>query len=137
MLTTVGKLAIANAGVSGLTIPRVGLFTNDFAPNALSVYADFTLPTYTGYANHTAVPSAVFIPQGGDPSTALGEAVFLGPTAGAGTDVFGWFLFDNVTHAVFAFSRFDESKSLQNLLDRLAVDIIVAVSGSESFDVEN
>jgi hypothetical protein len=138
MMTKEGKLAVAALGVPGLTLPRIGIFSNNISPNENSVYADFTLATYTGYANVTPTVGAIFVSQAGDVSAPLSEAVFLGPTAGAGVDAYGWFLFDNVTHSVWACERFSAAPlSLQNLLDRLAVDIILQVNGSSVSDTEN
>lgn len=138
MLTRAGKLAIADAGFAGLTIPRIGIFTNDFNPDEFSVYADFTLAVYTGYSNATVVLSPVFVTQSGKVSSDVGDATFLGPTAGAGVDAYGWFLFDNVTHDVWACGRFDPApQSLQNLMDRLQVDEQLHIDGTDDSTVEN
>jgi len=138
MLTTKGILAVADAGFAGLTVPRVGIFTNDFTPTKASVYADFDLAVYTGYANVTPTISAVFITADGKVSVDLSDCAFLGPTADAGVDGYGWFLFDNVTHDVWACERFtDAPLSLQNLLDRVEVDAYLSVDGSTTSTVQN
>lgn len=138
MITKVGKLALADAGFAGVTLPRFGLFTNDFEPNEDSVYADFTAPVYTGYSIATVTLSPVFVTQSDQISSDVSDATFLGPTAGAGTDVYGWLLYDNVTHDVFAAARFaDGPKSLNNLLDRVQVDVTLHIDATDDVSVEN
>lgn len=123
IMTEVGDLALMAAGAAGLTVPRIGIFTNDYTPNRGSIYTNFTLATYTGYANVTPTISAPFVAQPEDAvAVAASDAVFTGPTAGAGVAAYGWFLFDNGTHDVFAAGRFDGAPlSLLNPLDRISV----------------
>ncbi len=132
IMTRAAELAIAALGFPGLTLPHMDLFSNDLTPNKNSVWADFTIPTYTGYAQVSTALSAVYVSQPSNIVTVdVAEASFIGPTAGAGTDVYGWVLSDGTTHAVWAAGRFgDAPLSENNILDKVSVDASLMIVGT-------
>lgn len=132
---------VAAGGVAGLATPRLDLVTA-FAnpPSKVSVWSDFTIPTYTGYAGPITVTlSAVYISNATQlVSTDVSDAVFNGPTSGAGATVVGWVLHDTTaTPVVYACGTFDGPLSLLLPTDRVTVDETIGLGTAVSFNVSN
>jgi len=134
-------MLLAAGGFAGLVTPKIDLFVaNSVAPSKLSVFADFTIATYTGYAGPIALTeSAVYIPHGQGPSVDLSDAIFNGPTAGAGTDVIGAVVWNGVvlTPVVYAVILFDGPLGLQLATDRVSIDETLSIAPTVGFSVSN
>ncbi len=141
LTTDAGDAALMAAGAPGLTTPRLDLFTA-ISPDLSksSVWADFTIPVFTGYAGPVTVTvSAAYISsETGLLSVDISDAVFNGPSAGAGVDVVGWVLHDTTgTPVVYAAGMFDGPLSLQEALDRVTVDEKLGMGITVNFFADN
>ncbi len=132
VMSRAAELLVAASGFAGLLTPKIDLFTNDFLPLETSVLADFTLATYTGYVQGTGTLSAVYVSQPDNLVSVDALPVhFVGPTAGAGVDAFGWVMYDGTGPGIYAAGRFDTPpKGLVNLLDKVSVAIELHLAGS-------
>jgi hypothetical protein len=132
---------IGASGFTGLVTPRLDLFTAiGTAPNKHSVWSDLTIAAFTGYGGPITVTlSAAYISNKNQQlSIDVSDAIFNGPSAGAGVDVIGWVLHDTSgTPVVYALGLFDGPLALQVATDRVTVDETVGMSTTPSFSVSN
>jgi hypothetical protein len=132
---------VAASGFPGLATPRIDLITAaGVPPNKRSVWADFTIAAFTGYAGPlTPTVSAVYIPQSTLlVSVDLSDCVFNGPSAGAGVDVIGLIFHDTTaTPVVYAVILFDGPLGLQIPTDRVTVDETLGLGITLNFSAEN
>ena len=141
LTTYAGDLALMGSGSVGLATPRLDLFTA-ISPTLSknSAWADFTIPTFTGYAGPiTVTVSAIYISQpSGEVAIDISDALFNGPTSGAGTDVLGWVFHDTSgTPVVYAAGMFDGPLALQTAHDRVTVDETISMSNTITTTVSN
>jgi hypothetical protein len=137
--TYAGDLALLASGVPGWTLPHVDLFTNTPTTGKRAVIGDFTIPTYTGYAQAAVTFGTAYISGETQLATVLSsDASWIGPTAGPGTDVTGWVLSDGTTHTVWAWGTFDGGPISLNLpTDRISeLDVIIGQNTAMVQDVE-
>jgi hypothetical protein len=95
-----GDLLSLAAGTTGpWHTPFIGLFTNNIVPSWNSVIggAGFVEASYTGYAEVAAVPLTAFQDSDGSYIVQFQMVSFVGPTAGGGPTVYGYFLADAST----------------------------------------
>jgi hypothetical protein len=138
--TYAGDLLMAATGIAGLTNPRIDLFTAQANPSSKnSVWSDFTIATYTGYATVTPTIGTVYISrETGLVSVDVSDAVFPGPSSGSGVSTLGWVLHDTTaTPVVYASGTWDGPLAEQLPTDRIVVDETIGLSSAVVFHVDN
>ena len=108
-VTQAADLAVQGAGLPGLTNLKADLIVSPAPPppDRHAVIGDFTVPTYTGYAQQTVTLTGGFVTIAGL-AYALSNALrFTGPSSGSGVNVVGFVLSDGTTHTVWAWGLFD------------------------------
>lgn len=96
--------AIKTAELDG---SKLGLYTNDFTPNANTVIGDFTVATFTGYAQVTiTLFDAAYIDENAN-AAIIGGLVQFAPASPytVGESVYGWYLTTS-TGALISGGRF-------------------------------
>lgn len=122
--------AMIDAYVTALsTSGKVGLFTNDFAPDSSNVFADFTVPTASWYTAATFVPGAVF--QDGGMLRVVGAHVeFTYSGVDPAETVYGWLLYKETAGPVdtlITSYRLAVAKTMAGAYDGLIVEPNISV----------
>lgn len=89
-------LDLLEAWVSGLTAPKLGLYTNVIAPGPSTLLADLIQPAASWYALHVIVPSAIFVNADGSISFDAPSFTWIYSGVSAEEVVKGWFIQDTV-----------------------------------------
>lgn len=103
VLTLTEKVAILAAlkAASGLWDgAKVGLFTNDITPNQNMVAADYTVPTWTGYAAQTLTWANPYANAAGQAEIVAGSKTFVSGSD-ADTNVYGFFVVDSTDVLIY------------------------------------
>ena len=134
-ITQAGALALQSAGLAGWTNPKADLCTAlPVAPDRLAVIADFTIPTYTGYAQATATLTGGFVEGvGGKVYADTPLMSWTGPAAAGGPTVIGFVIADSMAHTVWAWGQFNGPLSLADATQLVLV--LLRLFEDESFTV--
>jgi len=108
-------------GVSALAF-QLRLYQNNYTPIKSSVFADFTLATFSGYTSQTLTFGAGTVAA--NISTAVASAITFTRSIGATSNtIYGWFLVDSVSSKVFAANLLPTPKAMTTNGDGITVTL--------------
>lgn len=135
-ITQAGELALQSSGLAGWTNLHCDMASAVPAPpDRQAVIGDFTIPTFTGYAQAAVVLTGGFVDGVGGPVFALtGLVKFTGPSSGAGVNVLGGVFSDGTSHAVWAWFTFDTPEALNASTDVVA--FVMKLFQNETYNID-